>query len=231
MNWRHNAGSDITTVPSVGTPPLPPPGEPEPPAPSSRRNVVLGLILALIAMGLVAVLVQRANNNDDGGATAASSTPSTPSTPATSVSTGARVDQPPAIVNTGEDWDAIVRSMVAFSDWLYLHPNPDLLDRFQLPSVPGYADTKLGLSNLATKGWRYDPPRRPVTVEIVRLNNRGPAMAAVFVRFGPAQQYRVVDRAGNEVANKPATTVGSSVIWTLYMQPDGKWLLGDMDAL
>jgi hypothetical protein len=227
MSWRHSAGSDITTVPGVGVPPPPPApsGEPEPPAPRSWRTLILGLVLALVAVGLAAVLIQRANT-DDGGATVAS-----PSAPTSSVMPAAEVDQPPAIVNTGEDWSAIVRSMVAFSDWLYLHPNPDLLDRFQLPSVPGYADTKLGLTNLATKGWRYDPPRRPVTVETVRLNNRGPAQAAVFVRFGPAQQYRVVDQAGNEVANKPATTAGNSVIWTLYMQPDGKWLLGDIDAL
>ncbi len=223
MSWRHSAGSDITTVPSVGAPPPAPPGEPEPP-PSSWRTLILGLVLALMAVGLAAVLIQRANT-DDGGATSP-----TAASPTSSVTAAAQVDQP-VIVNTGEDWNAIVRSMVAFSDWLYLHPNPDLVDRFQLPSVPGYADTKLGLTNLATKGWRYDPPRRPVTVDTVRLNNRGPAQAAVFVRFGPAQQYRVVDQAGNEVANKPATTAGNSVIWTLYMQPDGKWLLGDIDAL
>ena len=228
MSWRHSAGSDVTTVPSVGVPPTPP-GESEPPAPSSRRHVVLGLILALMAVGLAAVLIQRANT-DDGEATVASPT----ATAATSPVTAAPADRPPAIVNTGDnpDWDAMVRSMVAFNNWLYLHPKPELLDTFQLRSVPGYADTKLGLTNLATKGWRYDPPRVTATVEIVRLNSRVNATtAAVFVRFGPAPQYRVVDPAGNEVANQPATTVGNSVIWTLSKQADGKWYLADVDAL
>ena len=222
MSWRHNAGSEVSTVPNVGVPPTPPDG-PEPPTPSSRRHVVLGLIMALMAVGLAAVLIQRANT-DEGGAT--SPTAASP----TSV-TAAPADQPPAIINTGEDWDAIVRSMVAYSDWLYLHPKPDLLDTYSLPSNPSYADTKLALTNLATKGWRYDPPRVAATVEIVRLNSRiNPTAAAVFVRFGPAPQYRVVDQSGAEVANKPATAVGNSVIWTLA-QKDGRWYLADVDAL
>jgi len=180
MSWRHNARSDITTVPSVGAPP-PPPGEPPP---SSWRTLVLGLVLALMAVGLAAVLVQRANS-DDGGATAASSTAA----------------------------------------------SPELVDTYSLPSNPSYADTKLALTNLATKGWRYDPPRAAATVEIVRLNSRiNPTAAAVFVRFGPAPQYRVVDQSGAEVANKPATAAGNSVIWTL-VQKDGRWYLADVDAL
>lgn len=225
MSWRHNAGSDIATDPNVGAPP-PPPGEPQPPAPSAWRNLVLGLILALMAVGMAAVLVQRANT-DGGGATAASPPAASPASPATAAPT----DKPPALVNTGEDWDAIVRSMVAYSDWLYLHPMPELLDTYSLPSNPSYADTKLALTNLATKGWRYDPPRAAATVEIVRLNSRiNPTAAAVFVRFGPAPQYRVVDQSGAEVANKPATAVGNSVIWTLA-QKDGRWYLADVDAL
>jgi hypothetical protein len=151
--------------------------------------------------------------------------------PASSPST-ASADQPPPLVNTGENWEAIVRSMVAFNDWLYLHPRPELLDTVVLPSSPNYAETKLGLTNLATKGWRYDPPRAPLTVEIVRLNSRiSPTAAAVFVRFGPTPRYRVVDQSGTEVANVPATTVSKSVIWTLVQKPDGRWYLSDVDAL
>lgn len=222
MNWRHNAGSDITTAPL---------GDPEPPPASSWRTLFLGLVLALIAVGLAGVLVQRERANSDDGGTAAPSPAASPTSVTVAPVTVAPVDRPPTIVNTGEDWDRIVRSMVAFSDWLYLHPKPELLDTFQLPSVPGYADTKLGLTNLATKGWRYDPPRAPAAVEIVRLNGRiNATTAAVFVRFGPAPQYRVVDQSGAEVANKPATTASNSVIWTLALR-DGKWFMVDMDAL
>ena len=35
---------------------------------------------------------------------------------------------------------------------------------------------------------------------------------------------------GNQVAIKPATTVGNSVIWTLSQQADGKWYLADVGA-
>ena len=90
----------------------------------------------------------------------------------------------------------------------------------------------MGLTNLATKGWRYDPPRESAPVEIVRLNNRVNATtSAVFVRFGPAPHYRVVDQSGAEVANIPPTTTGNSVIWTLRMTADSHWRLADVTPL
>ncbi|MGH9165303.1 MAG: hypothetical protein ACRDZW_07330 [Acidimicrobiales bacterium] len=184
---------------------------------------IFAVLIAAIAWGVI-------SRRGDGDPKAAPVGPiGAPAT--TQASTPGVADRPPALINTGEDWDAIVRSMVAYSDWLYLHPKPELLDAFALPSTPSYADTKLGLTNLATKGWRYDPPRAPTTVEIVRLNSRINATStAVFVRFGASPQYRVVDQSGAEVANTPATTVGQSFIWTL-VQKDGRWYLSDVDAL
>ena len=210
-----------------GTPPQPPSTEPDRGLSRWRAGAVLAIFAVLIGAIAWGVISRRG----DGDPKAAPAGPSG-ATATSQASTPGVAEQPPELVNTGENWDAIVRSMVAFNNWLYMHPEPELLDTFQLRSVPGYADAKLGLTNLATKGWRYDPPRVTAAVEIVRLNNRVNATtAAVFVRFGPAPQYRVVDQAGNEVANQPATTVGNSVIWTLSQQADGKWYLADVDAL
>ncbi|MFN2505396.1 MAG: hypothetical protein ABR540_14425 [Acidimicrobiales bacterium] len=141
--------------------------------------------------------------------------------------------QPPVLVNTGENWDAIIRSIVAYNDWLYLHPRPELLDEIMLPAHKEYADTKLGLTNLATKGWRYDPPRLPVIVERVTLGTRLSATkVSVVVRYGPAPQYRVVDQAGKVIADSSATADGNSVVWTLAQTSgDPRWRLEDIDRL
>jgi hypothetical protein len=191
---------------------------------SLARRVRLVVVFAALLGVLVVGLVSRRSGGNDAAVTGVS--------PTTPPPTQAVAERPPTLVDTGEDWNAIVRSITAYDDWLFLHPRPELLDEILLPSAPTYADSKVGLTNLATKGWRYDPPPAPAPVEIVRLNNRVDATtAAVFVRFGPAPQYRVVDRSGAEVANKPATQVGNSVIWTLKLGPDSRWRLADVDPL
>jgi hypothetical protein len=121
-----------------------------------------------------------------------------------------------------------VRSIVAYRHWLYAHnPDPALLTKIEVPSYKGFADDELGLRNLATKGWRYDPPRRPVTVELVRLQFRdADNVASLFVRFGPTPGTRVVDPAGNVVFETPETPP-NPIGWTLVREPatDPHWRL------
>ncbi|MDP1807758.1 MAG: hypothetical protein Q8K72_21450 [Acidimicrobiales bacterium] len=211
-----------------GAPPQPPSTEPDRGLSPWRAAAVLAIFAVLI--GAIAWgVISRSGDGDP------KTTPAGPSgVPATAQpSTPGVADQPPTLVNTGENWDAIVRSIVAYNDWLYLHPRPELLDEIMLPAHKEYADTKLGLTNLATKGWRYDPPRLPVIVERVTLGTRLSATkASVVVRYGPAPQYRVVDQAGKVIADSPATADGNTVVWTLAQTPgDPRWRLEDIDRL
>ncbi len=210
-----------TPAETTGAPPGGPGHGDEPGLSLARKITLVVVFVALIGVLVVGVVTHRSGGGN-GVVARANPTAALPTAAA----------QPPPLVDTGEDWDAIVRSIAAYDDWLFLHPHPELLDEVLLPSAPTYADTKVGLTNLATKGWRYDPPRPPVPIEIVRLNSRVNATAAaVFVRFGPAPQYRVVDQSGAEVANKPATTIGNSVIWTLKLTADSHWRLADVTPL
>ena len=185
---------------------------------SSRRRLAIGGLvfaaLAVLAGGSFVVLEGR---GDDGGQGAASA-PGAVTTVADSSGT------PPELKNTGEDWDQIVRSIFKYQSWLFAHPRPELLENIMLPSYDAYADHKLGLTNLATKGWRYDPPFRPSTVELVRLQDRPrPDVAVVFVRnFDPPN--RVVDAAGKVVLDSPGAGT-ASVLWTLQREPasTAKW--------
>jgi hypothetical protein len=179
---------------------------------SSRRRLAIGglvvAVLAVLAGGSFVVLEGR---GDDGGQGAA---------PAPGVVTTV-VDasgSPPELRNTGEDWDQIVRSIFDYQAWLFTHPSPELLENVMLPSYDAFADHKLGLTNLATKGWRYDPQFRPSAVELVRLQDRPrPDVAVVFVRnFDPPN--RVVDPAGKVVLDSPGAGT-ASVLWTLQREP------------
>ena len=191
---------------------------------SPRRRLVTGAlivaVLAVLAAGSFVVL--DGSDDDRGRETVAGSQPAT--------SVGDARSSPPELKNTGEDWEQIVRSIYAFEHWLYLHPErADLLEQTELRSYKGFADRQLGIQNLATKGWRYDPPRRPVSVELVRLQDRPrPDLAVVFVRaFDPPN--RVVDAAGKVVLDSPGAGT-SSVLWTLQRDPPSgsRWRIANV---
>lgn len=189
---------------------------------SPRRRLaggtVIVAVLAVLAVGSFVVFDIR-RDNGPARTTAgppATAPPANPTVPA------------PQLKTTGEDWDQIVRSIVAYRHWLYAHnPDPELIAKIEVPSYNFFADDQLGLRNLATKGWRYDPPRQPVNVELVRFRFRDAEnVASVFVRFGPTPANRVVDGAGDIVLESPETPA-NAVVWTLVREPasDPHWRL------
>ena len=211
-----------------GSPPQPPSTEPDRGLSPLRAAAVLAIFAVLLGAIGWGVISRRGDGNQKAtpaGPTGAAAT-AQPSTPGVG-------DQPPTLINTGENWDAIVRSIVAYRDWLRTHPRPELVDEIMLPALSGYGDTKLGLTNLATKGWRYDPLPAPVTVERVTLGTRLSATkVSVVIRYGPAPQWRVVDSAGKVVDDSPAGSDGNSVVWTLAQTAgDPRWRIEDIDSL
>jgi hypothetical protein len=184
-----------------------------------------GLIVAVLALLAAGSFVVIRDRSGSGGQDAVGGA----GTSTTVVDTSS---SPPELKNSGEDWDQIVRSISQYQSWLFVHPNPALLDNIMLRSYDGYAQHQLGLTNLATKGWRYDPPFRPITVDLVRLQDRPrPDLAVVFVRStSPAN--RVVDANGAVVQDSPA--LGQvSVLWTIQREPatDPHWRVAKVTSV
>src|SRR5919202_2699241 len=181
------------------------------------RYAIATVMVAVLATATVWLYFFRDDATPSGARSGANSESAT-SRPAISASDPATTptgDKPPALLNDSEDWDKVVRSIAAYRHWLYTHPNPDLLANIELPSYEGFADDQLGLRNLATKGWRYDPPRQPLPIELVRLNRRdADNVVLVFVRFGTTPPIRVVDPAGKVVQDSPSAPP-SAALWTL----------------
>ena len=192
---------------------------------SSRRRLAIGgLVVAVLAVLAAGSFVVIEGRGDDGGQGAAPA-PGAVTTVVDPSST------PPELRNTGEDWDQIVRSISQYQAWLFTHPKPELLDNIMLRSYENYGFFEQGLTNLATKGWRYDPPFRSATTQLVRLQDRPrPDLAVVFVRsFDPPN--RVVDPAGQVVLDSPGAGE-ASVLWTLKREPvsDSRWRIEEVNS-
>lgn len=218
MSWRepNRRGLDLEEPADGG------PAAGQGPQPlGTGRKVLLGLILAALAVGLVAVFVARGNTGDEDSNSAA---PSPLSTQIQSSTPPAASEQPPPLLNTGDDpdWAAMVRSMLAYDAWLRRNPRPELLEAWMRPASPLYAEARQSLENLANGGLRYEPPYPPLAAENVNLTSRHGTSAVVFVRFGPLPALRIIDRAGNTVLDQPAQPPNSAV-WTLLRDPDGRW--------
>ena len=185
------------------------------PSPHSRTALGIGIVvvLAVVVVGSFIVF----GGGGDGGST----TPSTTAPPLVDP------NAPPELRNTGEDWDQIVRSIVEYRHWLFTHPDPGLLGNIETTSYSGYNDDELGLMNLATKGWRYEPPRERVSVEIVQLRERvADNVAILFIRFGSTPPIRVIDPTGTVIQDS-AGVPPTAILWTLVREPatDAHWRL------
>ena len=126
----------------------------------------------------------------------------------------------PPIIDTGENFDAIVRSLIAFNDWVVAHPDPSLLLRSTDSSCPCFAGTQKNLADLASKGWHYDEGRRTEVLS-VRPERVGDAVVDAFVVLR-SEEARVLDRAGQVVDREPAYPP-TSYFYTLRRGPEGRW--------
>ena len=171
--------------------------------------------LRAVAIGLLVVSVAGCSRQPQGpGAGAPSPRPEPPPelTPVT--------QPPPSVVDTGEDFDTIVRSLIAFNDWIVAHPDPSLLVRTMDSSCPCFASTQKHLSDLASKGWRYED-RSLTQVDRVRAERVADDVVDVFVVLR-SDEARVLDASGQVVDREPAYPP-TSYFYTLRRTDGAGW--------
>jgi hypothetical protein len=197
-------------------------------------EVGVGLLLLLAACGDdgggsgagTALPTTTANAGDD-PTTSTAADESTTSTTATT--TFAQADDPPTLVNTGEDFDAIVRSFVAYSSWVTAHPDPTLVSTIVRPDSPAFGEMEPYVAQIASSGYRTDG-LNPSSVRETRVLERpGAALAIVYVvTDNPA--YTLIDESG-EVVQEIAEDLGVAAAWELRRGGDGRWLIENRTVL
>lgn len=195
-----------------------------PAPPSETRSPVAGVVMVLVVLAaflFVTLYVQRSHlENNRRVMTPEAPVVTTPTTLA-----------PPALANARAtpDFEAVVRSIVAYESWLRLHPDPARVTDYMDPTHPGYAEAVAAQRRLASGEVRYDPAPADITVAVARVTTAEPTVATVFVRFNDLPAFRVVDRSGAVVVDTPAKP-GNSVAWKLRYS-DGRWRVQGFTAL
>lgn len=189
---------------------------------SSTKVLAFGGVLVLLLVLVLGVALKLAGGRgpDDSASAPSSTAGPTPST------TQLAKALAPAIVDTGEDFDAIVRSLIAFNDWIAANPDPSLLVKTIDASCPCFASTQKGLSDLAVKRWHYDQSRRTEVLK-VRPERVADSVVDVFVVLR-SDAARILDDSGQAVDGEPAYPP-TSYFYTLHRGPEGRWRITQIE--
>lgn len=182
------------------------------------RKVALVAILAGLAVGLTVVLVQRGGGSDIADRAPASTVPS-----------GTPVPPRPELRTTGEDFDAIVRSVDELSDWVYEYdPDPRYAALFDDPRCECYQTTEAALQSLKVSGQHHDSPG--VRVHEVAVRRRASDHQVTLYVVIEGLPGSIVDRDGTVVQQRP-TLPPTGLLEEWVRGPDGRWRTLDVTPL
>ncbi len=216
MSWRRGEDTAVTVLhgpasaPETAPPPTPPP---ERPVGLWRKLAIVGILLALVVG-----LVWQVTRSDTGGEDLA--TPTTSATTAAAAPAASVLVDPPELRNTGEDFDAVVRSLDAFTRWAFQHPDPKWTPFVMHPACDCFKEMEARLTALQTSGQRFGSEGEQVRKVIVR-DRLDPNQVTVYVVFS-GRTAGVVDAAGT-VVQAPEDLPPTGINLELRRGDDGRW--------
>jgi hypothetical protein len=159
---------------------------------------------------------------DDGGK---QGTPPTPSTaPSNTAPSGVSA---PALQTTGEDFDAIVRSLSAYRTWVSRHPDPAAFGAIYSERCPCLATDQAKYADYVAKGQRWDDEGiQIVEVRVLQRLNPNLVRLRVVTRHGP---QRLVDRNGILVRDGPGWAPFAHIYELARSDPNAQWKVSLID--
>ena len=125
----------------------------------------------------------------------------------------------PPLENTGTDYVAITRSLIANLRWISENPDPSLISEVFVPGTPGHDERAAAYRYLVDNSFRWaDEGYRLISVDVVDAK---PDVVSVRVRQELAFE-RIVDSSGNQVGQTRSHS-GPETLDYLLALSDGRW--------
>ena len=194
----------------------------------SRIRIALSIaILAALASTLGIVLIQ--DPGDRRNAVATSNQSSTITTRGHSITTSTTMNRVPVLQNTGQDFDSILKSLVAYREWLNQHPDPNLLTRIYERTCPCFDKQKAYLSRLREKGWRHIGSSNGLAFLEIRVAGRPSRDIVSLDVLERPMPTMIVDRNGRVVRRDEASKPRRNG-YVLRRNSEGRWLIAIIEG-
>jgi hypothetical protein len=229
----------------------PTPGSTPPPAPGgpSRRGLVIAVVAAVVLFlaiigGAVVLTHHGSTGNAEGSTSTTSSSISTSGSTAPTTTAGnpgtipADSANPPSLAAAyTPDPIVVLKTLSAYSDWLFAHPDPALVANYMLRSSRTYSGVAAELQTLVQDGWHA----RPSSTDIAFAKANAPfeqapatvnghqAYLGTDVRVlveNTAESLQVLNAAGQVVSSFNSPPQQFLVI-SLAQGPDGQFRISD----
>ncbi|MGH8985387.1 MAG: hypothetical protein ACRDY6_16125, partial [Acidimicrobiia bacterium] len=192
----------------------------------------------VISAAVLCLLAGCSGGGDDANAgppqRSASETTSTTAAPATidlsqPIPGGSLHGTPrPPLENTGDDYVAILESLITNLRWMSENPDPALLAEVFVPGTPGHDERVPGYEYLATNGYHFsDEGYHLLSVDVVDAQ-------ADLVSLRAVQQLefeRVVDSAGAQVGETLPHGSPEAFNFLLSRDGSGRWRIAGGDRV
>lgn len=192
---------------------------------NSSHSFTRWLWLAL-ALGLGAC-----GGNDGGQGAEPPTTPTAPEAPTTLPAPAIDLSHPipggslhgtprPPLENTGDDYVAITKSLIANLRWISENPDPALIADIFVPGTPGHDKRVRAYEYLVSNGFRWaDEGYQLLSVEVVDLRDRVASLRVVE----RLEYERLFDNVGQQVGDLRRHVGPMSVDLLLSEDEHGRW--------
>jgi hypothetical protein len=186
-----------------------------------------------LAVALVGILAACSGGSGGGGGKASPKTsPPTTAPPATidlskPIPGGSLHGTPrPPLENTGSDYAAIFKSLIANQRWISENPDPALISDVYVPGTPGHDARVQAYQYLVDNGYRWaDEGFQLLSVDVIDAK-----ADVVSLRITDGLEFeRIVDAAGNQVGStRPRNPAEQDRTTVLSRDGTGRWRIADV---
>ena len=130
----------------------------------------------------------------------------------------------PPLENTGTDYVAIFKSLIANQRWISENPDPRLISDVYVPGTPGHDERVAAYQYLVANGYRWaDEGYQLLSIDVISALPEAATLRAVQ----SLQYERVVDANGQQVGEVRPHTGEERLIFTLVPDSSGRWRIAD----